>query len=224
MLRLAVEWRVIPTAPKIHRLPGEATRERVLTHAEEELYLRVAPEPLRTVTIVMLDTGMRPEEVFRTGWENVHFEPTPNSQYGYIFNPFGKSKNARRHLPMTNRVKDVLEMRWLEGSKRKKGWVFPANTACGHLDRLKSQHAKALRLSQVPHFVLYSLRHTMLTRLGQAGADPFTIQKIAGHSNINISTRYVHPIPEMVERAFEKLEGLNRDKKAEVESEEQLVQ
>ena len=115
-------------------------------------------------------------------------------------------------------------MRSLEVSKPKEGWVFPAKTACGHLDRLKSQHTKALRLSGVSHFVLYSLRHTMLTRLGQAGADPFTIQKIAGHSNINISTRYVHPTPEMVERAFEKLEGLNRDEKAEVELEGQIVQ
>ncbi|MBL8178764.1 MAG: tyrosine-type recombinase/integrase [Bryobacterales bacterium] len=39
-------------------------------------------------------------------------------------------------------------------------------------------------------FVLHSLRHTMLTRLGQAGVDAFTIMKIAGHSSITISQRY----------------------------------
>jgi hypothetical protein len=38
------------------------------------------------------------------------------------------------------------------------------------------------------------------------GVDAFTIMKIAGHSSITISQRYVHPSPESVERAFEKLE------------------
>jgi hypothetical protein len=50
----------------------------------------------------------------------------------------------------------------------------------------------------------------MLTRLGLLGVDAFTIMRIAGHSSITISQRYVHPSPESVERAFEKLEGSNQ--------------
>ena len=49
----------------------------------------------------------------------------------------------------------------------------------------------------------------MLTRLGEAGADAFTIMRIAGHSNVTVSQRYVHPTPEGMERAFERLEMLN---------------
>jgi len=49
-------------------------------------------------------------------------------------------------------------------------------------------------------FVLHSLRHTMLTRLGEAGVDAFTIMRIAGHSSIVVSQRYIHPTPEAVER------------------------
>jgi hypothetical protein len=55
-------------------------------------------------------------------------------------------------------------------------------------------------------FVLHSLRHTMLTRLGESGVDAFTIMRIAGHSSIVVSQRYVHPTPEAVERAFERLQ------------------
>jgi integrase len=40
-------------------------------------------------------------------------------------------------------------------------------------------------------FVLRSLRHTMLTRLGESGVDAFTIMRITGHSSIVISQRYV---------------------------------
>jgi hypothetical protein len=45
----------------------------------------------------------------------------------------------------------------------------------------------------------------MLTRLGESGVDAFTIMRIAGHS-ITVSQRYVHPTPEAMERAFERLQ------------------
>ena len=61
-------------------------------------------------------------------------------------------------------------------------------------------------------FVIHSLRHTMLTRLGEAGADAFAIMKIAGHSSVTVSQRYVHPTPEGMDRAFERLEILNAEK------------
>jgi hypothetical protein len=56
----------------------------------------------------------------------------------------------------------------------------------------------------------YSLRHTFGTRLGEAGADAFTIIKIMEHSSVAVSQRYVHLAPETLERAFERLEERNR--------------
>ena len=58
-------------------------------------------------------------------------------------------------------------------------------------------------------FVLHPLRHTMLTRLGEAGSEAFTIMRIAGRSSVAVSQRYVHPTPEAVERAFQRLETLS---------------
>jgi hypothetical protein len=52
----------------------------------------------------------------------------------------------------------------------------------------------------------------MLTRLGEAGADAFTIMRIAGHGSVTVSQRSVHPTPAGMERAFERLEQLNQDK------------
>ena len=52
-------------------------------------------------------------------------------------------------------------------------------------------------------------RHTFGTRLGEAGADAFTIMRLMGHSSIEISQRYVHPSPESLERAIERFENLN---------------
>jgi len=222
MTRLAAEWNIINRAPKISRLPGEVGRDRILNHHEEQAYLAAADDLLRDIATLILDGGFRPEEVFRMRWENVHFEPAGNARYGYIHNPFGKSKQARRNISMTARVKALVEMRHSKQGQPSEGWVFPAETKTGHTDSVKSQHAKALKDSGVrPPFVLYSLRHTMLTRLGEAGADAFSIQNIAGHSSITISTRYVHPTPERIEGAFVALEKYNSAKEEQLKAEQE---
>ena len=52
----------------------------------------------------------------------------------------------------------------------------------------------------------------MLTRLGEAGADAFTIMRIAGQSSVTVSQQYAHPSPESLEMAFERLDVLNRSR------------
>jgi hypothetical protein len=56
--------------------------------------------------------------------------------------------------------------------------------------------------------VLHSLRHTALTRLGETGADAFTIVKLAGCSSVTVSQRYMHP-GETVQLGFDRVEALN---------------
>src|SRR5258708_35373527 len=46
-------------------------------------------------------------------------------------------------------------------------------------------------------------------RLGKAGTVAFTIQKLAGHSSITISQRYVHADRELKESAIRLLDALN---------------
>jgi integrase len=73
-------------------------------------------------------------------------------------------------------------------------------------------HKKIREDLQLPtDCVIHSLRHTFLTRFGEAGADAFTIKKVAGHSGVTISGRYIHPTPEGQERAFERFANLNQE-------------
>jgi integrase len=85
--------------------------------------------------------------------------------------------------------------------------VWPAPTRSGHLEAssIKKQHAKAFKHSKVRPFVLYSLRHTFLTRLGESGCDAWTLARIAGHSSVAMSTRYVHPSENAFLAAVERL-------------------
>ena len=115
--------------------PGENHRDRVLTAEEETRYLNAAsavgdnildahrralegiratqrgeepieprdPFLLRDVTTILIDCGLRPEECFRLRWEHV--------QDGAVHIPFGKTENARRTIPLTQRTAAILEMR-----------------------------------------------------------------------------------------------------------------
>jgi len=216
VLSLAVEWGVVESAPKLGLLSGERHRERVISQDEEMRYLSAASPLLADVATVLSDTGMRPDECYRLSWEHVTWV---NGRNGSLLITHGKTAAARRVLPMTPRVRAVLEARWDRAGKPLEGWLWPAPTASGHIDHssLKKQHARTFRtlntearksqISTIMPFVLYSFRHTFLTRLGQSGCDAWTLARIAGHSSIAISSRYVHPSDDTILAAFSRLGG-----------------
>lgn len=70
-----------------------------------------------------------------------------------------------------------------------------------------SRDAPALKLPK--DAVIHPFRHTFGTRLGEAGADAFTIMRAMGHSSALVSQKYVHPTPEAMERALERLNAAN---------------
>jgi integrase len=219
VLRVAQEWGEIEKVPKVKVLPGESHRERVITPEEEGRYLASAKPLLSEITTVLVDTGLRPEECYRLLWDSITWV---NGRNGTLLVTHGKTKAARRALPMTPRVRHILETRWNANGKPLEGYVWPAHTQTGHIEpsSLKKQHSRALKLSNVRPFVLYSLRHTFLTRLGQSGCDVWTLSRIAGHSSIAISARYVHPSEDAVLQAMARLGRHNSGHSAESLSQE----
>ena len=59
--------------------------------------------------VLLLDTGMRPDECHYLAWEDVNWDA---GRHGTVIIARGKTKAARRLLPMTPRVRAVLEWRW----------------------------------------------------------------------------------------------------------------
>jgi integrase len=155
-----------------------------------------------------LDCGLRPEECFRLRPENVADDR--------IEIHFGKTDNARRRIPMTDNVKAILE--WRISRLHGGAWVFPAPTRSGHIEpsSLKKQHAKviseATRILReetkdpkraFAGFELYTLRHTCLTRWAPH-MDPWTLAYLAGHRDMNITKRYIHPQEQTIRDAMDK--------------------
>jgi integrase len=85
---------------------------------------------------------MRPEECFRLRWDDLTWV---NGRNGAVLVTRGKTASARRVIPMTPRVRVVLESRWEATGKPQEGWVWPAGTRSGHVEpsSLRKHHAKA---------------------------------------------------------------------------------
>lgn len=209
LLGLAYEWHLIDRIPVVKKLPGERSREFVISRDAESEYLRLAPQPLRDAALLMLETGMRVGEVVTLEKTDVHLGPSNGAKFGYLRIRDGKSKNARRVVSLTAGVSSMLKVRITSNEST---WGFPGDGDNAFLaTSLNHQHSKIrTKLGLPKDFVLHSFRHSMLTRLGEAGIDAFSIMRIAGHSSVTVSERYVHPSAESLERAFERLEAFNK--------------
>ena len=173
MFKLAMEWeRPSKVLPKVRLLSGENRRERVVTPREEMAYMDAAAPLLRDFRDNRVRLRFRPEETYRLKWSQF--------RNGNLEIHTGKTKDSRRSVPASPRVTEMLGRRRGEISDE---WIFPALTKTGHInaDSVKGQHAAALKASTVEPFVIYSLRHTCLTRWAELpGMDPFTLKKLAG--------------------------------------------
>jgi integrase len=78
-------------------LPEQNQQERVLTYKEQRLYLAEATPILRNVAGLILETGMRPEEVYTLQRPNIELAR------GFIKVTQGKTSTARRRVELTNR-------------------------------------------------------------------------------------------------------------------------
>ena len=215
ILNIARDWQYKTKQPRLRNLSGEEGRDRVINHDEEWVYLAAAPDLLRDFATISLDTGLRPaSELCALRWEYVHFEPAGNAKFGYVHIPRGKTKNSKRNVPLSARVKSVLERRHDEAGKPQLGYVFARDDkekSAIPYSTIDTQHDRTLDKLEFK-FRIYDCRHTFATGLGESGADAYTICKLMGHSNIQISARYVHPTPERLEIALAGLDVYNQER------------
>ena len=142
-LNLADQWGKIDRAPKLTLATGERQRDRIVTESEFLAYRELCRQPWCDVVTVLYGTGMRPGEAYKLRWEHVLL----NGHSGMIQIAGGKTKAARRFLPMLPEVYAALKARHYAQKQPAEGWVFPAGSASGHLEEssAKIQHGDALK-------------------------------------------------------------------------------
>lgn len=173
-------------ARDIKQLAENERKFHVLTVEQEKLYLMAAPQPLQDLATIMLETGMRPAEIYLLKRQNVFLEK------GYLQVVNGKTKSSNRRIWLSDKAADILRRR-MEAFKG--DFLFPrAADKDEELPQylLHEQHRAAADRINL-NFRLYDCRHTFATRQIESGTDLLTLASLLGHSNLNQVQRYAHP-------------------------------
>jgi integrase len=200
-------WQGLRVTPRPSCLTGERKGTR---------YLAACSQPWKDAVTLILGRGLRPGEVFKLRWEHILL----NGHGGLMQIAEGKSRAARRVLPMVPAVYAMMKVRHEAQLCPAEGWVFPTGSICGHLEQgtAKTQHARALAnlakaRKEKPNtnpdarlFEPYCLRHTALTWIAkETRCDAWTMAKIAGHRSIVMTQRFIHPQADAIERVFSQM-------------------
>lgn len=186
MLHKAKDWKIIQEVPKT-KLAKAKPRDALVTPEIEAKLLSRCPSPLYDVIVIMLDTGMRNGEVVRMRWENVYLGES------FYFNPKGKTSQARRPVPLSERVLRLLRARHPVAQ----GWVFASGKSkSGHVElhKLQLRFRKICReLGINDQLKLYSARHTFGTITMKETRNPALVMQTMGHSDLKTTMIYLHP-------------------------------
>jgi len=195
---LAVDAEVLDDNPcrRVKQLRMANQRVRYLSHREEEELFEALNEAewVKDIVVMAINTGMRRGEIFDLKWFDVDF----NRLMVHI----RQSKSGRpRTIPLNATVQSLLE-----GLPKTSEYAFPSPKTGGRVNDVGRQFERAVTKAGLVDFHFHDLRHTAATRMADAGADPFTLAAILGHSDIRMTARYTHATDEAKRRAVEKLD------------------
>ena len=209
LFNLCIKWKKFEganPASRYQRAPESRGRIRFLMDAEEKSLLDVADEPLRSVIILGIHTGLRAHsEALSLTWPNVDFIQKSVT----VEDHFAKNGETRT-VPLNSIALETLKalkarvpgpevFMTCKGSNRKgdkhwepyKSFRTAFETAC--------RHAKLSGVT--PHV----LRHTFASRLVMRGADLRTVQELGGWKSLAMVQRYAHLSQEHKRQAIELL-------------------
>lgn len=189
---------------KVKFLKEDNNNYVVLTQEEEKLYLMAASQPLQDVAVLMLECGCRPGEIYNLRKEDI------NLSQSFLMIQEGKTKAARRRIPLTERAKNVLTSRI---NKAEGNFLFSGGrggkSKTSSIVKLNNAHYGTKDRAKTRNFRIYDLRHTFASRMAMAGVDLVTLAALLGHSRIEMVMRYAHPVEEHKIDAMRKLELYN---------------
>jgi integrase len=208
MLKLAQRKRFIARTPFVEvELLEERSlcrRPHIVTFDEEEKILTVSNPHIRAITVVQLETGMRPNrETLILKWDDIDLVND------VIRIRESKTQAGIRSIPLSARCKaELLEWRKRLGPEFSP-YVFPNMRDPAHpLKDIRRSWARALRAAKIEYFWIYNLRHTFASRLSAAGISDLFVAQMIGHSSPSIVQTYAKAIDEHRRDAIRRMESL----------------
>jgi len=149
--------------------------------------------------------GLRAKESVNLTWDDVDLKGNASDpdNYGYIYvvnRDDNTTKSAReRTIPIRKPLKDTLVSWHKHLGEPKEGYVFPSATGFSPWHKMspgavsRSFKKFVRKANDVPNTVtLHGLRHTCATDLLRKGVPIHIVQKIMGHSSVEVTQIYEH--------------------------------
>jgi len=179
VLGLAVEWRMLDSAPKLPRFKESRGRIRVIDYAEEKAicaeFERIGKHEMALLVTLLIDTGLRLGEY-------LHRERMAYHKAKSMVELWETKAGTGRTVPLTPRAAAALEA-LLATPKLTK-------------DQIESRWQTMRRnigMAGDKQFVIHALRHTCCTRLWQSGKlQAAHIMAWMGHKDLKTTMRYTH--------------------------------
>jgi integrase len=190
-------------AEEFDRLPETRGRDRILDYAEEQALIAAAPEPVRSIIILGLQTGLR---VFREGltltWDSVNLV----GQTLTVEAAFAKN-HEKREIELNSIAMEVLKRLkttvpgpyvFMTKGKRNDGpWR--------QLKSFKSAFDRACQRANLSGVTPHTLRHTWASRMEMSGASQKTLMELGGWKDPKMVARYSHTSKQHRREAIERI-------------------
>ena len=197
MLTEADRMDLIMKKPFIERL--EETEKRRFRFTPEiegkagALFERIGQDWMTHYVMFSLYTGMRQGEVLGLRWSDIN---------GTTITVTETKSGKNRVIPMGSLVQTVLDRRRATSPEGGPFHGYTASAVAQQWHKLRVH----LDLLDEPSFVPHILRHEFCSRLADAGVPAQTIQRLAGHSSLLVTQRYINLSAGATEEAIKVLE------------------
>ena len=212
MWNKGMKWNYVTVNPfaQVELPKRQALKPAYLT---EEMLEKILPcidkEVVRDVVVITFYTGMRRGEVVQITWQDVNLQKDVLTIGSEIFQT---KTRKQRVIPIHPKVKEILlrkvksqmskvKRKDLEGNElnvvqlpNKKEYVFYKSSGhCFTADYVSRQFKRAARKAEIDEAIhFHSIRHGSITRMIVNGANVPTVQRVAGHANIQTTMAYTH--------------------------------
>ncbi|MFZ4405321.1 MAG: tyrosine-type recombinase/integrase, partial [Pseudobdellovibrionaceae bacterium] len=194
----------------LHRLPGLKMSPGRIDYLSQQEILQLlrgnSTEECYPLILVALNTGLRIGELTGLCWDRVNFQ-TNMIEVSRSLTRSGLANTTKtnliRYIPMNNEVRDCLE----DLLKKQKGPQFVFTDPKGnhynpdHFSQRKFQQALDRVGVRRVHF--HILRHTYASHFMMNGGNIYDLQKILGHTKVDMTMKYAHLSPQHLNRAVE---------------------
>lgn len=174
---------------------------RCLTLKEQNKLLEVVKGTyLEGIIIFALNTGIRKSDILPLMWEDI------KSYNDKVIHLYIRKSNKYVDMPCTKMLLDFIER---TPKENRHGAMFINPLTKQQPREIKRAWNTAKRKVGIKNFRFHDLRHTVATRLVNAGVPLPTVQKVMTHSDITTTMRYVHTPSEEMFKAMEVLNSCN---------------